>query len=77
MGLHLLSNTNTRSMYLCVLLQAELQLIKLQLEETKQQVESQKTEELKLQKMIADADAEQVQQKKQLDQVKMMTEVDE
>ncbi|XP_047199497.1 cilia- and flagella-associated protein 58 isoform X1 [Hippoglossus stenolepis] len=50
-------------------LKVELQLIKLHLEETKQHVESQKTEELKLQKIIADADAEQVQQKKQLDQV--------
>ena len=55
--------------YLCVLLQGELQLMKLQLEETKQRVDSQKAEQLKLQKMIADADAEQIQQKKQLEQV--------
>ena len=59
-------------MSLCVLLQVELQFIKLQLEETKQQVECQNAEELKLLKIITDSDAEQVQQKKQLDQVKMM-----
>lgn len=50
--------------------QAELQLVKQQLEESKQRVESQKAEQQKLQKIIADADAEQMQQKKQLDQVK-------
>lgn len=47
-----------------------MQLIKLQLEETKQCVDSQKTEQQKLQKIISDADAEQTQQKKQLEQVK-------
>ncbi|XP_008330704.1 cilia- and flagella-associated protein 58 [Cynoglossus semilaevis] len=50
-------------------LKAELQLVKQQLEESKQRVESQKAEQQKLQKIIADADAEQMQQKKQLDQV--------
>ncbi|XP_040006991.1 cilia- and flagella-associated protein 58 [Xiphias gladius] len=50
-------------------LKGELQLIKLQLEETKQRVDSQKAEQQKLQNIIADADAEQIQQKKQLEQV--------
>ncbi|XP_070700110.1 cilia- and flagella-associated protein 58 [Pempheris klunzingeri] len=50
-------------------LKGELQLMKLQLEETKQRVDSQKAEQQKLQKIIADADAEQVQQTKQLEQV--------
>ncbi|XP_031166935.1 cilia- and flagella-associated protein 58 [Sander lucioperca] len=50
-------------------LKGELQLMKLQLEETKQSVDGQKAEQQKLQKIIADADAEQVQQKKQLEQV--------
>ncbi|KAA8586336.1 hypothetical protein FQN60_000172 [Etheostoma spectabile] len=50
-------------------LKGELQLMKLQLEETKQHVDSQKAEQQKLQKIIADADAEQVQQKKQLEQL--------
>lgn len=45
-------------------------MIKLQLEETKERVDSQKAEQQKLQKIIADADAEQIQQKKQLEQVK-------
>lgn len=62
--------------HLCVLLQGDLQLIKLQLEETKQRVDSQKAEQQKLQKIIADADAEQIQQKKQLEQVKKEKEVD-
>lgn len=43
--------------------------MKLQLEETKQRVDAQKAEQQKLQKIIADADAEQIQQKKQLEQV--------
>lgn len=43
--------------------------MKLQLEETKQRVDTQKAEQQKLQKVIADADAEQIQQKKQLEQV--------
>uniref|UniRef100_A0A3Q3KUX6 Cilia and flagella associated protein 58 n=1 Tax=Mastacembelus armatus TaxID=205130 RepID=A0A3Q3KUX6_9TELE len=50
-------------------LKGELQLIKLQLEETNQRVDSQKAEQQKLQKIIADTDAEQIQQKKQLGQV--------
>lgn len=50
--------------------QAELQLMKLQLEETKQRVDSQRAEQQNLQKMLADADAQQVQQKKQTEQVK-------
>lgn len=56
--------------HLCVLIQGELQLLKLQLEETKQRFDSQKVEQQKLQKIIADADAEQIQLKKQLEQVK-------
>lgn len=44
--------------------------MKLQLEEAKQRADSQKAEQQKLQKIIADADAEQIQQKKQLEQVK-------
>ncbi|XP_068457402.1 cilia- and flagella-associated protein 58 [Clinocottus analis] len=50
-------------------LKGELQLMKLQLEETKQRVDSQKAEQQKLQKIIADGEAELVQHKKQLDQV--------
>ncbi|KAL7390317.1 hypothetical protein ABVT39_018730 [Epinephelus coioides] len=50
-------------------LKGELQSIKLQLEDTKQHVDSQKAEQQKLQKIISDADAEQIQQKKQLEQV--------
>uniref|UniRef100_A0A8C4DXP3 Cilia- and flagella-associated protein 58 central coiled coil domain-containing protein n=1 Tax=Dicentrarchus labrax TaxID=13489 RepID=A0A8C4DXP3_DICLA len=50
-------------------IKGELQVVKLQLEETKQRVDSQKAEQQKLQKVIADADAEQIQQKKQLEQV--------
>lgn len=53
-----------------MLLQGELQLTKLQLEEAKQRVESQKAEQQKLQKIIADADAEQTQLRKQLEQVR-------
>ncbi|KAM3868727.1 cilia- and flagella-associated protein 58-like [Diretmus argenteus] len=48
---------------------AELQLMKHQAEETKQYVDSQKAEEQKLCKIIADADAEKLRQKTQLDQV--------
>lgn len=44
--------------------------MKLQLEETKQRVDSQKAEQQNLQKLIADADAEHVQQKKQMEQVR-------
>ncbi|XP_069021148.1 cilia- and flagella-associated protein 58 [Embiotoca jacksoni] len=47
----------------------ELQVIKLQLEETKQLADSQRAEQQKLQKIITDADAEHIQQKKQLEQV--------
>ncbi|XP_060941340.1 cilia- and flagella-associated protein 58 [Limanda limanda] len=50
-------------------LKVELKTIKLQLEETRQKVEIQKTEELKLQKTFAEAEADQVQQKQQLFQV--------
>lgn len=56
--------------WLVVFLQGELQLTKLQLEETKQRVDSQRAEQQNLQKMLADADAEHVQQKKQTEQVK-------
>lgn len=51
-------------------LQGELQLMKLQLEETRQRVDSQRAEQQNLQKMLSDADAEHVQQKKQTEQVK-------
>uniref|UniRef100_A0A3Q1J0C3 Cilia- and flagella-associated protein 58 central coiled coil domain-containing protein n=1 Tax=Anabas testudineus TaxID=64144 RepID=A0A3Q1J0C3_ANATE len=50
-------------------LKGELQVSKQQLEEAKQHLDSQKAEQQKLQKVIADADAEQIQQKKQLEQV--------
>ncbi len=43
--------------------------MKVQLEETKQRVDSQLVEQQKLQRIIADADAEQNQHKKQLEQV--------
>lgn len=55
---------------LFVILQGELQQMKVQLEETKQCVDGQKAEQQKLQKIIADADAQHVQQKKQMEQVK-------
>lgn len=61
---------------ICVLLQGELQVNKQQLEEAKQRVDSQKAEQQKLQKILADADVEQIQQKKQLEQVKKK-EIDE
>lgn len=44
--------------------------MKLQLEETKQRVDTQKAEQQNLQKILADADAEQVQHKKQMEQVR-------
>lgn len=44
--------------------------MKLQLEETRQRVDGQKAEQQNLQKIIADADAQHVQQKKQMEQVK-------
>ncbi|GAA6095407.1 cilia- and flagella-associated protein 58 isoform X1 [Tachysurus ichikawai] len=47
----------------------ELQKVKKQAQETKQFMENQKMEEQKLLKIIADADAEKVQQKKELEQV--------
>ncbi|XP_060715833.1 cilia- and flagella-associated protein 58 [Tachysurus vachellii] len=50
-------------------LKVELQKIKKQAQETKQFMDNQKMEEQKLLKIIADADAEKVQQKKELDQV--------
>ncbi|XP_042286994.1 fasciculation and elongation protein zeta-1 isoform X5 [Thunnus maccoyii] len=50
-------------------LKGELQMIKLQLEETKQRIDSQKAEQQKLQKIIADGDDEQIRQRKQLEQV--------
>ncbi|KAF7661063.1 hypothetical protein LDENG_00270080 [Lucifuga dentata] len=50
-------------------LKGELQLMKQQLEETKQRADSHKAEQQKLHKLIADADAEQIRQKKQLEQV--------
>lgn len=43
--------------------------MKVQLEETKHQVDGQRAEQQKLQKIIADADADVFQLKKQLEQV--------
>ncbi|XP_026787942.2 cilia- and flagella-associated protein 58 [Pangasianodon hypophthalmus] len=50
-------------------LKAELQKTKQQAQETKQYMENQEVEEHRLLKIIADADAEKVRQKKDLDQV--------
>ncbi|KAF5909199.1 cilia- and flagella-associated protein 58, partial [Clarias magur] len=50
-------------------LKAELQKMKQQAQETKQYIDNQELEEHKLLKIIADADAEKVRQKKDLDQV--------
>ncbi|KAM6971891.1 cilia- and flagella-associated protein 58 [Aplochiton taeniatus] len=50
-------------------LKAELQKMKQQAEETKQFIDNQEAEERKLLKIIADADAERLRQKKELDQV--------
>ncbi|XP_058235991.1 cilia- and flagella-associated protein 58-like [Hemibagrus wyckioides] len=50
-------------------LKAELQKMKQQAQETKQYMDNQEVEEQKLLKIIADADAEKVRQKKELDQV--------
>ncbi|XP_063056102.1 cilia- and flagella-associated protein 58 [Engraulis encrasicolus] len=50
-------------------LKAELQKLKQQAQETKQFMDNQEAEERKLLKIIADADAERLRQKKELDQV--------
>ncbi|XP_062390112.1 cilia- and flagella-associated protein 58 [Sardina pilchardus] len=50
-------------------LKAELQKLKQQAQETKQFIDNQEAEERKLLKIIADADAERLRQKKELDQV--------
>ncbi|KAI4891372.1 hypothetical protein NFI96_012548 [Prochilodus magdalenae] len=50
-------------------LKAELQKMKQQAQETKQFIDNQEVEERKLLKIIADADAERMRQKKELDQV--------
>nr|XP_055060546.1 cilia- and flagella-associated protein 58 [Misgurnus anguillicaudatus] len=50
-------------------LKAELQKMRQQAQETKQFIEKQEAEEQKLLKIIADADAEKLHQKKELDQV--------
>ncbi len=50
-------------------LKAELQRMKSQAAETKAYIEAQEAEERKLLKIIAEADAERVRQKKELDQV--------
>ncbi|XP_068113940.1 cilia- and flagella-associated protein 58 [Hyperolius riggenbachi] len=50
-------------------LKAELQKMKQQASETKQFIENQEAEEKKLLKIISDADAERLRQKKELDQV--------
>ncbi|KAJ8415995.1 hypothetical protein AAFF_G00380170 [Aldrovandia affinis] len=50
-------------------LKAELQKMKQQAQETKQFIDNQEAEERKLLKIIGDADAERLRQKKQLDQV--------
>ena len=51
-------------------LQAELQRMKQQAAESKAYIEAQEAEERKLLKIIAEADAERVRQKKELDQVR-------
>ena len=50
-------------------LKAELQRMKQQASESKAYIEAQEAEERKLLKIIAEADAERVRQKKELDQV--------
>ncbi|XP_029632383.1 cilia- and flagella-associated protein 58 [Salmo trutta] len=50
-------------------LKAELQKMKQQAQETKQFIDNQEAEERKLLKIISDADAERLRQKKELDQV--------
>lgn len=52
-----------------ILLIAELQRMKKQHEQSKAYMEAQEAEERKLLKIIAEADAERVRQKKELDQV--------
>uniref|UniRef100_A0A8C1JRR2 Cilia and flagella associated protein 58 n=1 Tax=Cyprinus carpio TaxID=7962 RepID=A0A8C1JRR2_CYPCA len=51
-------------------LKAELQKMKQQAQETKQFIEKQEAEERELLKIIAEADAERIRQKKELDQVR-------
>jgi chromosome segregation ATPase len=51
-------------------LKAELQRMKQQAEDSKAYIEAQEAEERKLLKIIAEADAERVRQKKELDQVR-------
>lgn len=53
-----------------VFYQGDLQSIKLQLEETKQLIDSQRTEQQKLQMIITSMEEDRVQQQKQLQQVK-------
>lgn len=50
-------------------LQVELQKMRQQAQETKQFIEKQEAEECKLLKIIAEADAERIRQKRELDQV--------
>ncbi|XP_039632494.1 cilia- and flagella-associated protein 58 [Polypterus senegalus] len=50
-------------------LKAELQKMKLQAQETKQYIDNQEAEERKLLKIISDADAERLKQRKELEQV--------
>ena len=52
-------------------LKAELQRMKQQASESKAYIEAQEAEERKLLKIIAEADAERVRQKKELDQVRL------
>ena len=56
-------------MFLPQVLKAELQRMKQQAAESKAYIEAQESEERKLVKIIAEADAERVRQKKELDQV--------
>lgn len=62
--------TQVKEVCMCSGEQGELQSVKLQLEETKQSVDGQRAEKQKLQKVISDTEAEQIQHKKQLEQVK-------
>ena len=56
-------------------LKAELQRMKQQASESKAYIEAQEAEERKLLKIIAEADAERVRQKKELDQVSLTCKV--
>lgn len=54
---------------IALFLQAELQRMRQQAQETNQFIEKQEAEKRELLKIIAEADAERIRQKKELDQV--------